>query len=102
AASISGVFAARRQDADRAERIRWPGRPKTCMGFSCDSSFGNPSLREPHPSIKPSHICLSPDITFVGVLHWFNCLLVWYSKSVGKEAHFAQLSALIQEPPVRR
>ena len=31
------------------------------MGFSCDSSFDNPSLREPHLSIKPSHICLIPD-----------------------------------------
>jgi hypothetical protein len=61
-ASISGVFAARRRDADRAERIRWPGRPKTCMGFSCDSSFDNPSLSKPHLSIKPSHICLIPDM----------------------------------------
>ena len=29
-----GVFAARRRDAPRALRIIWPGRPKTCMGFS--------------------------------------------------------------------
>jgi hypothetical protein len=37
------------------------------MGFSCDSSFDNPSLREPHLSINRSYICLIPDSAWLHV-----------------------------------
>src|SRR6058998_1686562 len=61
AASLSIGFAPRRRDAALPFLITWPGRPKTCMGFSFDSSFNNPSFGEPLSLCNPSYICPNLD-----------------------------------------
>ena len=59
AASLSGDFAAIR-DAIRADRITWPGRPKTCIGGPPEVGVSQLQLQRPRSSFK-SHISLSPD-----------------------------------------
>src|SRR5262245_34110714 len=62
AAAILEVFAAIRRDAAPPLRIRWPGRPKTCIGGPPQAKVSTPSASEtPEPFSRPaSHICLDP------------------------------------------
>src|SRR5436305_14042063 len=69
AASLSIGFAPRRRDAALPFLITWPGRPKTCMGFSFDSSFNNPSFGERLSLCNPSHICPNLDTVGEGAPH---------------------------------
>jgi hypothetical protein len=58
-ASRSAVCAAKKTGRRSGGADKMAGQAKNLHEFSCDSSFDNPSLGEPHPSINPSHICLS-------------------------------------------